>query len=250
MASTTRVPARFTLAHGLMVLAGLMTFVLVVNVLKDKSEKVEVLVAAADFNAGRIETTTVQVDASDPLLPAIAKPGDFVEGMFVRRQLAQGDPILLSDLVLATDAKFQRTFNFELTDTQLDGLKVQAGDLVDVIGVEKSGAVVFVATGRPVVRVSDGSSGSLGGIRKPNVTLGVSDLDAVRISAAWRNDDLHLVRSTGATPVDGSLTMDRAEVNLSLLAARQGLDFGLEAEAVDPQATTGELAPTGLEDGS
>ncbi len=46
--------SRFTLAHGLMVLSGLLAFVLIAAVVGDRSEQMEVAVARADIPAGAV----------------------------------------------------------------------------------------------------------------------------------------------------------------------------------------------------
>ncbi len=200
MALRNRLPARFTLAHGLMILAGLMTFVLVNGALADKREMATVVVASAQAEAGRSMTPElVELPASTPGLEYFATVEN-LQGKVLARPIPEGQPIMKDDLVDAGSLDF-RTFALPVDSYQIEGLRLSRNDRVDVVGFDETGTPTYLASDLVVVGTSSTSVEGLGSVRDSYITVQVDDLQALALSQGQRNGPLHVVRSTGAAPV-------------------------------------------------
>lgn len=202
---------RLTLAHGLMVVAGLVTFVLVASVLQKREATVEVLVATSDIAAGATVTEAdfdvVDISAADPLLPVLLS--QLPAGSVVTSALAAGEPLLRSDVVVAGGVASGRTFTLEVDRLVVDGLGLAIGDRVDVIGVDAGGRVGFVVVDVAVSRLpgdAQGSAFAAAASRSAWVTVTVDEAQALALSGARRLGAIELVRSTGAAPIDSAVT--------------------------------------------
>lgn len=199
-------PPRLTLAHGLMVLAALVTFVAVSAALRDRRATVEVLVAADDLDSGRVvdasDFTVLSVPASAASLDAWVGPLDEPSGQLAR-PLSPGEPLLRSDLVAVEDGLASRTFSIPVEDRVIDGLGLIVGDRVDVVGLTVDGLPSFVVGGVRVVRLPAASTGSsLSGRLGPGfVTVEVDERQVLALVTALRVEAVDVVRSTGAAPV-------------------------------------------------
>jgi len=135
MALTNRLPARFSLAHGLMILAGLLTFVLVNTALADKRETVTVYLATERAEAGQPMTPlSAEVSKDTPGIELYASRQQ-LEQMVLARSLPAGQPIMKSDLVDRGEVRF-RTFAIPVEAYQIEGLRLDRNDRVDVVGFD------------------------------------------------------------------------------------------------------------------
>ncbi len=200
MAMTNRLPARFSLAHGLMILAGLLTFVLVSSALADRRETVTVYFASEQAEAGQPMTPTAVAIAKDTPGLEFYATRQQLEGLVLARSLLAGQPIMSSDLVKRGEVPF-RTVAIPLEGYQIDGLGLDRNDRVDVVGFDENDTPLYLATDLVVEGTSAGRPEGLGGIRDGYVTLQVDDVQALRLSKGQLNGPLRLVRSTGAAPI-------------------------------------------------
>jgi hypothetical protein len=206
---SNRLPARFTLAHGLMILAGLLTFVLVNSALADRSETVTIYLAADRAEAGQTMTPrAVEVPWDTPGIELYADHEQLTE-MVLARSLPTGQPIMSSDLVKRGEVQF-RTFAIPVDDYQIRGLDLDRNDRVDVVGFGSDDAPRYLATDLVVESTSAGPSEGLGGIRESYITVQVDDAQALLLSEGQRNGPLRLVRSTGAAPI-AAVSLDALE---------------------------------------
>jgi hypothetical protein len=203
MALTNRVPARFTLAHGLMVLAGLLTFVLVSSALADTRQTVTVFLATERAEAGQTMTPhAAEVAADTPGIELFATRQELGD-MVLARSLPAGQPIMSSDLVKPGEVRF-RTFALPVDTYQLRGLDLDRNDRVDVVGFDPDGGPRYLAVDLVVEGTSAGSSEGLGAIQQSYITVQVDDVQALRLAEGLRHGEVRLVRSTGAAPIAAS----------------------------------------------
>lgn len=210
-----KTPSKFTLAHALMVLVGLMTFVLVSAVLNDRRATQSVLVAGQGAPAGApvsaLALVAIDVPFNDPLTGQFVKAGGVAGTERIARDVAPGQPLLNSDLLAPEATVGTRTFAIPVDDVVIRGLQLRPQDRVDIIGQDRDNRVYFVVADVSVASLSalvDGS-GFSAGAGKTFVTVEVSDTQALALSAALRQAEVDLVRSTGAEAV----TTDLAGVN-------------------------------------
>ena len=212
-------PSRVSFAHGLMVVAGLMTFVLVASVLRDREATVDVWVARSEVAAGSeltlADLDVVEIAATDPLLPSLLLAGPMPPVGRVRDVVGSGEPLLRSDLVAVDEVAAGRTFTIPIESVVLDGLGLSVQDRIDVIGLvsaDPSGSakgvetVAYVVVGVTVTRLPvslEATAFAAASSRSAWVTVEVSEQQALELSAAIRHGDLQLVRSTGAEPIAG-----------------------------------------------
>ncbi|NNE97051.1 MAG: hypothetical protein HKN24_13580 [Acidimicrobiales bacterium] len=200
MALPTRLPARFTLAHGLMILTGLLTFVLVNSALADRRETATVYLATERAVAGQPMTpVAAQVALDTPGLELFATRAQ-LEEMVLARSLPAGQPIMSSDLVKGGDVRF-RTIALPVDSYQITGLALDRNDRVDVVGFDGDDTPLYLATDLVVEATSSASSEGLGGLSDTYITVRVNDVQALQLSKGQLNGPLQLVRSTGAAPI-------------------------------------------------
>ncbi|MBT8240977.1 MAG: hypothetical protein KJN63_07100 [Acidimicrobiia bacterium] len=200
MAMINRVPARFTLAHGLMILAGLLTFVLVNGALADNRETVTVYLATEGAEAGQTMTLqAAEMPTGTPGIELFATRLE-LEEMVLARSLPAGQPIMSSDLVKPGEVRF-RTFALPVDDYQLRGLDLDRNDRVDVVGFDRDGGSRYLALDLVVEATSVGSSEGLGALQESYITVQVDESQALGLAEGQRNGALRLVRSTGAAPI-------------------------------------------------
>lgn len=215
-----RTAGRVGLPHLSMVVAGLATFVLVASVLQDRSDTVEVWVAADDLAPGAAldarHLTAVEVAADDPLTGVLLPVAGGAPAGRVRHVVAAGEPVLASDLVAVDDVAAERTFAIPIDRSVVDGLGLALGDRVDVIGAVDPGPggdsaessserIGYVVVDVEVVRLPAGESAgafAAAGSRETWITVSVDHEQALRLSASLDAGEVDLVRSTGAVSIE------------------------------------------------
>lgn len=203
--------SRFTLAHGLMVLSGLLAFVLVAAGLGDRGEVVKVAVARADIPGGTLVTAELVTSSELPADSPLAKTVATLDGLRGTRwtttqPVPAGNPIRRSELVEGEQPNTLRSMSIPVTREHAVGGALAVGDRVDVIDVVE-GRAAFVVTGAQVTKVA--TPGSAGGIagdasRQFFVVVQVGAQQALAITEALADGKVDLVRSTGAPPVRGA----------------------------------------------
>jgi hypothetical protein len=206
MRRTRRAVVRPTLAHGVMVLAGLATFALVSATLRDRSATVPVAVAAGSIEAGTplgaAPLATVEVGAGSELLGTLVRADHDRSDLVISRALQPGEPLLAGDLLAGTDAGGLRTVTLPVERLVIDGLGLRAGDRVDVIAVQGDGTSRFVAVDVGVARLPGDAALTLGRADTATtwLTIAVTDRQALAVAGAAGRGQVVVVRSTGAAP--------------------------------------------------
>ena len=203
---------RVSRAAALTWLAGTLAFVLSASVLRDRAERVEVLVAARDIPAGTELTTgmvrSIDLDADSPLTTSLVLSGGLRPGMVVRGVIVEGSPILTADLVEAAEGGRLRSMSIQVDRAQAVGGDLAVGDRVDVIHVV-GGTAIYVVAGVQVIDVASSQnsrgltgSGAAGGFF---VVVRVDARQALALAGAMDAGGVQVIRSTGAEPVaDGT----------------------------------------------
>lgn len=191
-----------------MVMAGLVTFVLVASVLRDRSETTQVWLVDADVAAGALieisDLTPIDVAADEAILAALMRVDAGVPAGRVHHGLVAGEPLLATDLLPLDAAEAGRTFTIPIDSMVLDGLGLIRGDRVDVIGELVASEMGYVVANVEVVRLPGASTDgafAAAGSRTTWVTVSIDDREALRLSAALDQGAVHVVRSTGASEI-------------------------------------------------
>jgi len=193
------------MAHGLMVLSGLLAFLLIVSVLGERSERLVVATARGDIAAGTTVTADLvepsRLPAGTPLADRLATLDEVRRGTWTAGQpIAAGDPIRRSDLLASGEGSALRSMSIPVARENAVGGALRVGDRVDVIDVVE-GRSAFVVTGAQVTKVPSTSvSGGLtrGVERDFFVVVQVSAEEALALAQALADGKVDVVRSTGA----------------------------------------------------
>lgn len=202
---------RFSMAHGLMVLSGLLAFVLVASVLGDRSERVVVAAARGDIAEGTTVSADLveqaQLPAGTDLVDRLATLDEVRRGRWTAAQpIAAGDPIRRSDLVASDQRQGLRSMSIPARENAVGGA-LRVGDRVDVIDVV-DGRSAFVVTGAQVTRLpsTSVSGGITRGVERDFfVVVQVSAEEALALAQALADGKVDVVRSTGAEPPSASI---------------------------------------------
>jgi len=190
-----------------MITAAIFALVFNLAVLRSRDAMIDVAVANADIPAGTTLTmlhfSTAAVPADD-LLTSRFVTADQVEsivGELTTRAIANGDPILNSDLLVVQNRQGLRAMSVPLDQTQAVDGRLSAGDSVDVILV-KDGVATYIATGVEVLDVPGSDTNALGARTGYAPTLAVDATQALRIASALDLGPVHIIRSTGSAVPD------------------------------------------------
>lgn len=226
---------RLSLGHALVLAAGLLAAVLNYAVLTGLDERVPVLVAGRDLEAGEpvdaAALATGRVRADGELLGALVEAGaaEDVEGWATTTAVPAGAPLRRSDLRPPGAPGGERAMSLPIEPGQAVGGALRVGDRVDVIVVRGDGAA-YLTSGAEVLAVDGGDAAGLGSLRSFSVTLAVDDAVALRLALALHHDELALVRATGA-PAPETRVHPRAPAETdapSAPAAPEAVGGGLE----------------------
>lgn len=202
---TTRVRARVSAGHVVMLVAALLAIVLNAALLRANAQTVPVAVAAADIRAGALvepatfRFTHVRVDAD--LLASLVTPQSAraLTGWVATAALPAGAIVRTSDLRPPSAPAAARAMSLPVTPEHAVGGAIAVGDRVDVIDV-RDGEASYVTTGAEVLDVTTGARGALPSLGGMSITIAVDSETALRLAVALRSESLEIVRSTGATP--------------------------------------------------
>lgn len=199
--------ARFSMAHGLMVLSGFLAFVLIAAVLGDRGERIRVAVARGDLAAGTVVRPallkTTELPADSPLAPTLVTLDRVRSGRWITsRSVAAGEPMRLSDLARGEASLGLRSMSIPVPRENAAGGALAVGDRIDVIDTVE-GVASYVVTDVEVTKVSaPSSSGGItrGAGREFFVVVQVDAAQALAIAEALADGKVNIVRSTGAGP--------------------------------------------------
>jgi Flp pilus assembly protein CpaB len=200
--------SRLSTGHAVMVLAGVLGALFTLAALRSADDRVAVLVARADLTPGAVvqpdDLRTVRIGADAGAMRSLVRAEDAgaLVGQVVTARVSAGRFVARDDVQAAGDGAARRSMSFSLARARaLDG-ELVAGDRVDMLSVvQRSGDARFVATNVEVLRVGGDRSSPLGGNDAVTVTLAVDPDIAIAIATALHDDDLTLVRATGATAI-------------------------------------------------
>jgi Flp pilus assembly protein CpaB len=200
--------SRVSTGHVVMVLAGVLGALLTLNVLRAADTTTPVLVAAKDLTPGTlidadaVRVAHVHVDRNvlAALFPATAL--DDLRGQVATSTVHKGSLLSRDQLQAVDGGAAERLMSFPLSRAHAVAGKIDAGDRVDVLAVERdTGRSGYVVTNVPVVAVEGGHSGPLDTNGDLTITVSVDAGDAGRLAAAVEVATVTLVRSTGAPPL-------------------------------------------------
>lgn len=195
--------SRIKLGHVVMVIAAILALIFNLAVLRSRDATVDVMVADDDIPVGatldlsHLETATVPAD--DLLTSRFIAATDLesVVGRLATRAIADGDPILESDLLVVENREGLRAMSVPIDQTRAVGGKLVPGDSVDIVLVQ-DGVATYIATGVEVLAVPSSDTNALGARTGYAPTLAVDATQALRIAAALDVGDVHIIRSTGS----------------------------------------------------
>ncbi len=194
MAEVSRRSIPFSVSHGVIVVAGLLTFVLVASALADRRATIEIAVVEGDHAAGSalvVRSVEVPVDETSPV-DRWVDPSDLGADAVALATLRDGDPLLASQVGVELDD--QRTAVIDVERSVIEGLDLRVGSTVDVVATGDDGAS-FVLRDVVVVRVPSGlGDGLLSSAGEQWVAVAVDDREALALAEA-SEAGVHLMRS-------------------------------------------------------
>lgn len=194
MAEVSRRSIPFSVSHGVIVVAGLLTFVLVASALADRRATIEIAVVEGDHAAGSalvVRSVEVPVDETSPV-DRWVDPSDLGADAVALATLRDGDPLLASQVGVELDD--QRTAVIDVERSVIEGLDLRVGSTVDVVSTGDDGAS-FVLRDVVVVRVPSGlGDGLLSSAGEQWVAVAVDDREALALAEA-SEAGVHLMRS-------------------------------------------------------
>jgi Flp pilus assembly protein CpaB len=195
--------SRIRLGHVVMVTAAILALVFNLAALRSRDAVVDVAIAHGDIPAGTTLTmrhfSTAAVPADDLLTARLvtAEHIESVVGELTTRAIADGEPILSSDLLVLQDRQGLRAMSVPLDQSQAVDGRLSPGDAVDVILV-KDGVATYIATAVEVLGVPSLDTNALGTRSGYAPTLAVDATQALRIASALDIGEVHIIRSTGS----------------------------------------------------
>jgi Flp pilus assembly protein CpaB len=193
-----------------MVLAGLLTFVLVVSATKGSDARLAVAVARDDIPAGAAVGVGLLRKVDLPADGELARStvpwsGIGAGDRVAARPIAAGEFLRPSDLAppTANGGSQLRAMSIPVKPERAVGGTLRVGDRVDVVDVV-DGVARWVVTGAQVIEVPSAPS-SRGGIVRDvaatyHVVIEVNAIQALALAQALTHDTVSVVRSTGAPP--------------------------------------------------
>ncbi len=196
------------MAHGLMVLSGLLAFVLIAAVVGDRSERLAVAVARVDIPAGAVvgsdQVEMTELPADSAVAGQIATLDQLKAGQWVATEaIVAGDPVRRSALAEGDAVEGLRSMSIPVPRENAVGGGLRIGDRVDVIDVV-DGEAAFVMADAQVVGVSSpATSGGItsGAVGDFFVVVEVDARQALAVAEALADGKVDVVRSTGAKPI-------------------------------------------------
>ena len=208
---------RLTLNVVAGLLAGLLAFVVVSSVLRDRREMVSVAVAKERIPAGVTITaamvTEERVPASVGFSSGLVRFAEITNGVVAARTVQPGEAIPTSATGEPANTG-ARVMSIPVESWQAAGGEIQVGDQVDVIDTGADGPR-YVLTGAAVVGRSETAiGGGLTGAGRTGdlfVTVEVTEDEALTLAAVIEDGKLMIVRSTGAPRAAASDVVPAAE---------------------------------------
>jgi Flp pilus assembly protein CpaB len=210
--------SRLSFGHLIMVLAGLLAFLLVLAVLRERGDTIRIAVAAVDIQGGTTldasELRYAEVSDRDAaLLQAFLSEATIeravAEGWIATRTIRAGIPLTTTDFRSEAVGQGLRVMSIPIAPEHAVNGALVAGDRVDVIAVRR-GVAEYVVTDVEVISVSAATTSV--GNRGFSLTIAVDEQTSLEVASAMNSGSLEVVRATGAAPADPDLVFDPAAV--------------------------------------
>jgi Flp pilus assembly protein CpaB len=210
--------SRLSLGHLIMVLAGLLAFLLVLTVLRERGDTFQIAVAAVDIEGGTtLEASDIRYadvsDTDEVLLLAFLGPDRvdraIQEGWIATRTVRAGIPLTTTDFRTEAVGSDLRVMSIPISPEHAVNGALVAGDRVDLISVRR-GVASYVVTNVEVISVSAATSSV--GSRGFSLTIAVDEESSLEVASALNSGSLEIVRSTGAETADPNRSFDPSAV--------------------------------------
>jgi Flp pilus assembly protein CpaB len=210
--------SRLNLGHLIMVLAGLLAFLLVLAVLRERGDTFQIAVAAVDIEGGTtLDASDIRYadvsDTDEVLLLAFLGPDRvdraISEGWIATRTIRAGIPLTTTDFRSEAVGSGLRVMSIPISPEHAVNGALVAGDRVDLISVRR-GVASYVVTDVEVISVSAATSSV--GSRGFSLTIAVDEGSSLEVASALNGGSLEVVRATGADPADPEMMFDPAVV--------------------------------------
>jgi Flp pilus assembly protein CpaB len=173
---------------------------------------IRVAVAAQTIQAGTAlppaAVALAQVKIPDAMRTQLLSPAEAagVTGWIATHTIAQGAPLARTDLVRPAAAQQLRVMSIPVAKSHAAGGQIAVGDRVDVIDTQ-SGQPVYAVAAAEVTAVASPDSAALTGAQDWTVSVAVDAQAALRLANAIQGAKFDVVRSTGASPPAGNVTV-------------------------------------------
>ena len=211
--ASRRVRRRLSTTHVLTAIVVILAFVLNLLVLSDRGATSMVAVADSRLPAGSTFDPTsvrlVPIESSFEGLPSLVDGGEVsqFEGWILQRSIPEGAVIGDGDLVAPTQGDGLRSMSLPVGAEHAAGGSLVPGDRVDVISVSE-GTARFVAVDLEIISVANQASGSIGNSGDYHLVVSVEADDALRLAEALERGSIEIVRSTGASEIGATRSLD------------------------------------------
>lgn len=193
--------------HLLILATGTLAFIANLALLRSgDAPRARVAVSQVDLAPGRRlqpeDIRPTPIDVEDSVASRLLSDGEWADfgGWVVTERIAAGSLISKADLRAPPAEPNLRAMSLPIEVEHAVGGDLIAGDLVDVIRVDRDRAR-FVATGLKVLETGGVSEGSLRLGGDFYLVLAVDDQTALALALAGANAQVEVVRSTGSRPV-------------------------------------------------
>lgn len=201
---------RLSRGHWVTLAAGSLATLFTFAALRERRETVMVAVAREPIAEASVVAPAVvrwvEVPADSPLAASLVSRSEIDAGeLLAVRSIAEDEPVTSAAVSSDVPRDGLRSMSVPVAREHAANGALERGDRVDVVDLV-DGEAVYVVTDAEVLAVGGDTAGSV--TARPGqfaVTLAVDADAALRLTEALADDELELVRSTGATPteVDG-----------------------------------------------
>jgi hypothetical protein len=200
-----------------MVAAGLLAFLGVLAVLRERETVVQIPIVLSDIPAGDlVDTSSVSMvtarapssGLTDAAVTAEELDAAVQQGLVAAHHIPAASVLSAVDLVESREVSVARTMSIPVANTDGVGRALVRGDVVDIVAVV-DGLASFVAIG---VDVADIASSGQPGTGSATVSVEVDAATSLRLAWALSRTEVRFVRATGAPPDDSAAIYPEREV--------------------------------------
>ena len=165
------------------------------------------LVAGSAISASDVRFVSIDTDfgAIDSMITESGMAA--FEGWVLQGAVAEGDLLSPAALVEPGAPNGLRSMSIPVAIEHAAGGTLVAGDRIDVVSVV-DGEAAYVAVGIELLGVSADEGGSLGGLSNYHLVVAVDSDQALALAEAIDSGSIEVIRSTGASDLDGQVEHD------------------------------------------